>query len=101
MPHSSHQNEFFDVYYDISESLFDRIHELMDHHYNATPRTSDGLTALKSIRNQVVQAVAAIENVKPESIYHQLEEVRSFRDESGPEQERPPFLEELSGVGKM
>ncbi len=68
-------DEFFDVYYDIGESLFDRIRSMMDRFYKAKPRTADDLTALKTIRDHVVRAVAAMESIRPESIYRDLEEI--------------------------
>ncbi len=49
-------DEFFDVYYDISESLFDRIRSLMDQCYRAEPRTAADLDALKTIRDHIVRA---------------------------------------------
>ncbi len=76
MQHSLQDHEFFDVYYDIFETLFDRIRSMMDRYYHAEPRTPDDLAALKSIRDHVVQAVAAVEKTTPESIYRDLEAIR-------------------------
>ncbi len=64
-------NDLFDVYYDVNETLFDRIRELMN-------ERSDDLTALKTIRDHVVRTVAVIENVTPESIYSDLDDVRTI-----------------------
>ncbi len=89
-------DEFFDVYYDIGESLFDRIRETMDRHYDAQPRTPDDLAALKTIRDHVVRAVAAMESITPESIYRDLEEIRTGEAEDDSELKLPPFFEELS-----
>ncbi len=95
MPNSPQDNEFFDVYYDIGESLFDRIRSVMDRHYDAEPRTPDDLAALKTIRDHVVQAVAVIESIDSESVYRDLEEIRSGGDENDSDLELPPFFDEL------
>ncbi len=91
MPKSPHHDEFFDVYYDIGESLFDRLRETMDRHFNADPRTPDDLAALKTIRDHVVQAVAAVEDIETETVYRDLEEIRTDPDEG-----LPPFFAELA-----
>ncbi len=88
-------DEFFDVYYDIGESLFDRIRSMMDRFYKAKPRTADDLTALKTIRDHVVRAVAAMESIRPESIYRDLEEIRTGEIEDDSELQLPPFFDEL------
>ncbi len=89
-------DEFFDVYYDIGESLFERIRSMMDRFYNAEPRTPDDLAALKTIRDHVVRAVAAMESVTPESIYRDLEEIRTGEVEDDSELRLPPFFDELN-----
>ncbi len=94
MPNSLQDNEFFDVYYDIGESLFERIRAAMDRHYDAKPRTPDDLAALKTIRDHVVQAVGAMESIMPESIYRDLEEIRSGGDENDSDLELPPFFDD-------
>ncbi len=75
MPNSQHSNQhnndLFDVQYDVCESLFERICERMDE------RNGD-LASLKTIRDHVVQAVAAMENVEAESVYRELEEIRTM-----------------------
>ncbi len=68
MPKPSRNDELFDVNYDVCETLFDRIRELMD--------KQDDLVVLKAIREQVVQVVAAMEQVTPESVYRGLEDIR-------------------------
>ena len=68
-------DEFFDVYFDISESLFDRIRSMMDQCYHVEPRTAADLDALKTIRDHLVQAVAAMESITPESIFRELEKI--------------------------
>ncbi len=70
-------DEFFDVYFDVSVSLFSRLHEKMDRHYNAKPRTPDDLVALKTIRDKIIQIVAEAESVDPKSIYGEIEDVRN------------------------
>ncbi len=70
MQKSSRHNELYDVYYDVSETLFDRIRHLMD-------ERSDDISALKRIREHVVQTVAALENVTPAGVYRDLDEVRA------------------------
>ncbi len=70
MQKNQQTDEFFDVYYDVSETLFDRIRETMD-------RQTD-IEALKMIRDCVVRGVAAIENTDAESIYRDLEDVREM-----------------------
>ena len=62
-------DELFDVFYDVNETLFDRIRELMD--------CQTDISALKSIREHVVRAVAAMEHVTPECIHREIEEVRT------------------------
>ncbi len=64
-------DELFDVQYDVCESLFERIRKRMDE------RNGD-LASLKTIRDHVVQAVAAMENVEAESVYRELEEIRTM-----------------------
>ncbi len=86
-------DEFFDVYYDIGESLFDRIRSMMDRFYDAKPRTPDDLAALKTIRDHVVRAVAAVENTEPEKVHRDLEEIRADPEEG---LQLPPFFAELS-----
>lgn len=70
MQNSPQNDELFDVQYDICELLFERIREQVDGH-------RDDLAALRMIRDQIVQAVANMENVTPESVYHELEEIRT------------------------
>ncbi len=94
MPNSPQDNEFFDVYYDIGESLFDRIRSVMDRHYDAEPRTPDDLAALKTIREHVVNAVAEMESIMPESIYRDLEKIRGSEAENDSDLELPPFFED-------
>ncbi len=95
MPNSPQDNEFFDVYYDIGESLFERIRAAMDRFYNAEPRTPDDLAALKTIREHVVNAVAEMESIMPESIYRDLEKIRGSEAENDSDLELPPFFDEL------
>ncbi len=74
-------DEFFNVYYDIGESLFSRIRSMMDRLYRAEPRTADDLAALDTIRDHLIRAVAALENVSPESVYADLEAIRADENE--------------------
>ncbi len=62
-------DEFFDVYYDVSETLFDRIRETMNRQTN--------LDDLKMIRDYVVRIVTLMENTDAASIYRDLEDVRA------------------------
>ncbi len=68
-------DELFDVQYDVCETLFDRIRDTID-------SQKDDLAALKTIRDHVVHAVAAMANVTPESVYREREDVRE--DSGGP-----------------
>ena len=61
-------DDIFDIYFDVYETLFERIRELMN-------RQTD-ISTLKTMRDHVVQAVAAIASIEPESIYRELEGVR-------------------------
>ncbi len=89
-------DEFFDVYYDIGESLFDRIRSMMDCFYSAEPRTPDDLAALKTIRDHVVRAVAEMESIMPESVFRDLETIRGGEAEDDSELQLPPFFAELA-----
>lgn len=77
MQHSRQDDEFFDVYYDVGESLFNRIRSMMDQCYRAEPRTAADLDALKTVRDHIVRAVAAMECVTPESVHRDLEAIRA------------------------
>ncbi len=70
MQKPTQHNELYDVYYDVSVTLFDRIREYMD-------ERGDDLAALKRVREHVVQTVAAMENVTPSSVYRDLADVRA------------------------
>ncbi len=70
MQNSPQNDDLFDVQYDVYESLVERIRERME-------GRKDDLAGLKMIRDQIVQAVAVIENVEPASVYHELEEIRT------------------------
>ncbi len=65
----SQPDEHFDIYYDVNETLFERIRELMD-------RQTD-ISALRAIRDHVVRAVAEMENITPERVYSDLTEIRA------------------------
>ena len=64
----SQPDERFDIYFDVYETLFGKIRELMDAQHD--------LATLKQMRDHVVLAVANIENVEPESVYQEMEDVR-------------------------
>ncbi len=68
MQNFSTNDDLFDIYYDVYESLFDRIRELMDEQTDTE--------TLKMMRGHVIQAVAAMENTTPESVYRELEGIR-------------------------
>ncbi len=70
MPKNQPNNDLYDVYYDVSVTLFDRICKLMD-------EQSEDMSALKMIRDHVVRAVAKMKNVTPASVYRELEDVRT------------------------
>ncbi len=71
MQKSQQTDEFYDVYYDVSETLFDRIRETMNRQTN--------LDDLKMIRDYVVRIVTLMENTDATSIYRDLEDVRAGR----------------------
>ena len=75
MQEFSQTDEQFDIYFDVYETLFERIRELMD--------AQSDLATLKTMRDHVVRAVAAMENTTAESVYQEMEEVR--RIEAGSE----------------
>ncbi len=68
MQESLQTDELFDVYYDVYETLFERIRELRDAQHD--------LATLKTMRDHVIRAVAAMENIEPDCIYQELEGVR-------------------------
>ena len=68
--------EYFDVYYDVEESLRGMIQEEMDHIYKKRPRSHKNLDKMKRIRDRVVEAAADIKNANPSEIQNELEAIR-------------------------
>ncbi len=75
MQESLPPDDIFDIYFDVYETLFGKIRELMD-------RQTD-ISTLKTMRDHVIRAVAAMESVTADSIYQEMEGVR--RIEAGSE----------------
>ncbi len=69
MQESLPPDERFDIYYDVYETLFGTIRELMD--------KQNDLATLKMMQAHVVLAVAAMKNVEPEIVYKEMEEIRA------------------------
>lgn len=70
------QKEYFNVYYDIEESLHEMIEEEIDPIYKKKPRSKQNLDEMKKIKEKVVEAVAAIKGVSSMEIQDELEAIR-------------------------
>ena len=75
-------DEFFDVYYDVCETLSRRVRQEMDLHFKAGYQSAKHLAAMKTIRERIVQAVAEIRGVDSKEIFREIESVRAELSEA-------------------